>query len=200
MQAKGKTRGKPIKFKKVLNVSEEVWREIMRMKIEGGYRTVDDVLRDLLGLASLQRTAYYAETRDTKRAGLTLSVLPSRKVVEESEALRQELRGGGVAAPRKVVEESERKKSVERLPYEAKVYINNQVLIPAELVRALGLQNARVACITLEYKGVEIVFNAELLRTRHTDSRQFTIPMSIREKYGIAPGAGVKVKKIEVIS
>jgi hypothetical protein len=67
-------------------------------------------------------------------------------------------------------------------------------------VRALGLQNARVACITLEYKGVEIVFNAELLRTRHTDSRQFTIPMSIREKYGIAPGAGVKVKKIEVIS
>jgi bifunctional DNA-binding transcriptional regulator/antitoxin component of YhaV-PrlF toxin-antitoxin module len=177
MQAKGKTRGKPIKFKKVLNVSEEVWREIMRMKIEGGYRTVDDVLRDLLGLASLQRTAYYTETRDTKRASLTLSVPPSRKVVEESE----------------------RKKSVERLPYEVKVYINNQVLIPAELVRALGLQDARVARITLEYNGVEIVFNAELLRTRHTDSRQFTIPMSIREKYGIAPGAWVKVKKIEAI-
>jgi hypothetical protein len=49
------------------------------MKIEGGYRTVDDVLRDLLGLASLQRTAYYAETRDTKRASLTLSVPPPEK-------------------------------------------------------------------------------------------------------------------------
>jgi bifunctional DNA-binding transcriptional regulator/antitoxin component of YhaV-PrlF toxin-antitoxin module len=83
--------------------------------------------------------------------------------------------------------------------YEAKVYINNQVLIPAEMVRALRLQNARIACITLEYKGAEIVFNAELLRTRHTDSRQFTIPKSVRDKYGIAPGAWVKVKKIEAV-
>jgi len=38
-----------------------------------------------------------------------------------------------------------------------------------------------------------------LLRTRHTDSRQFTIPKSAREKYGILPGATVKVKKIEAI-
>jgi len=56
-----------------------------------------------------------------------------------------------------------------------------------------------VACITLEYKGVEIVFNAELLKTRRTDARLFTIPISIREKYGIAPGARVKVKKIETV-
>ena len=175
VQAKGKAEGKTLKFKKVLNVSEEVWKEIMRRKIEGGYRTVDDVLKDLLGLTSLQRTASYTETRGTKRASLTLSVPPSRKAAEESE----------------------RKKSVERLPYEAEVYINNQVPIPAKVVRALGLQNARIAYITLEYKGAEIVFNAELLRTRHTVSRQFTIPKSVRDKYGIAPGAWVKVKKIE---
>ena len=56
-----------------------------------------------------------------------------------------------------------------------------------------------MACITLEYKGVEIVFNAELLKTRRTDARLFTIPISIREKYGIAPGARVKVKKIETV-
>jgi len=67
------------------------------------------------------------------------------------------------------------------------------------VVRALRLQNARIACITLEYKGVEIMFNAELLRTRHTVSRQFTIPKSVRDKYGIAPGAWVKVKKIEAV-
>jgi bifunctional DNA-binding transcriptional regulator/antitoxin component of YhaV-PrlF toxin-antitoxin module len=176
VQAKGKAEGKTLKFKKVLNVSEEVWKEIMRRKIEGGYRTVDDVLKDLLGLASLQRTASYTETRGTKRASLTLSVPPS-----------------------KAAEESERKKSVEQLPYEAEVYINNQVPIPAKVVRTLRLQNARIACITLEYKGVEIVFNAELLRTRHTVSRQFTIPKSVRDKYGIAPGAWVKVKKIEAV-
>jgi hypothetical protein len=50
VQAKGKAEGKTLKFKKVLNVSEEVWKEIMRRKIEGGYRTVDEMLKDLLGL------------------------------------------------------------------------------------------------------------------------------------------------------
>lgn len=80
------------------------------------------------------------------------------------------------------------------------MYLNNQVLIPAKVVRVLRLRRARVACITLEYNGAEIVFDAALLRARHTDARQFTIPMSIGEKYGIAPGARVKVKKIEVIS
>jgi len=51
-------------------------------------------------------------------------------------------------------------------------------------VRALRLRRARVACITLEYIGVEIVFNAALLRARRTDARLFTIPMSIRGSTG----------------
>jgi len=79
------------------------------------------------------------------------------------------------------------------------VYLNNQVLIPASLVRALGLQEARYARITLEYSGEELTIDAELIRTHHTNSRQFTIPKSAREKYGILPGATVKVKKIEAI-
>jgi len=85
------------------------------------------------------------------------------------------------------------------LPYEAKVYINNQVLIPASVVKALNLRDARKARITLEHGGVEFVVEAKLLRTRHTDSRQFTIPKGIRDKYGILPGAVVKVKKIEPV-
>ncbi|RLF06647.1 MAG: AbrB/MazE/SpoVT family DNA-binding domain-containing protein [Thermoprotei archaeon] len=83
------------------------------------------------------------------------------------------------------------------LPYEVRVYLNNQVLIPASLVRALGLRNARAVRVTLEYGGEEFSLEARLLRTRYTDSRQFTIPRSIREKYGVFPGAVVKVKKIE---
>jgi bifunctional DNA-binding transcriptional regulator/antitoxin component of YhaV-PrlF toxin-antitoxin module len=92
-----------------------------------------------------------------------------------------------------------RSESASVLPYEAKVYLNNQVLIPASLVRALGLQEARYARITLEYSGEELTIDAELIRTHHTDSRQFTIPKSARERYGILPGATVKVKKIEAI-
>lgn len=92
-----------------------------------------------------------------------------------------------------------RSKSAEEIPYEAKVYLNNQVLIPANLVRALGLQEARGARITLEYGEKELTIDVRLLRTRHTDSRQFTIPKSVREKYGILPGTTVKVKKIEAV-
>ncbi len=92
-----------------------------------------------------------------------------------------------------------RSKSVKGVPYEAKVYLNNQVLIPASLVRALGLQEARVARITLEYEGQELTIDVRLLKTRHTDSRQFTIPKSARDKYGILPGAVVKVIKIEAV-
>lgn len=177
MQTKGKTGENPLKFKKVLYVSEEVWKELMRRKIESGYRTVDEVLRDLLSLPPPTRAVPRAETGSAERFRLAPSLPPSRKVTAESE----------------------HQKGMGALPYVAEVYINNQVLIPAELVRTLGLQNARIACIMLEYKSVDITFNAELLKTRHTDSRQFTIPKSIRDKYGITPGAKVKVKKIEAI-
>lgn len=84
-----------------------------------------------------------------------------------------------------------------KIPYETKVYLNNQVLIPASLVRALGLQDARAARVTLEYKDQEISIDVKLLKTRHTDSRQFTIPKSSREKYGILPGSLIKIKRIE---
>jgi len=83
------------------------------------------------------------------------------------------------------------------LPYEAKVYINNQVLIPASVVKALNLREARRARITLEHAGAELVVEVKLLRTRHTDSRQFTIPRAAREKHGIVPGSIVKVISIE---
>jgi hypothetical protein len=53
-QVSVKPREKPWKFKKVLNVSEDVWRELMRRKIDGGYKTVDAVLRDLLGLPQVE--------------------------------------------------------------------------------------------------------------------------------------------------
>lgn len=86
------------------------------------------------------------------------------------------------------------------LPYEAYVYLNNQVLIPASLVRLLKLQEARSALITIEYEGVEFELRVKLLKTRRTDSRQFTIPREVREKYGITPGSRIKVKKIEAIT
>lgn len=84
------------------------------------------------------------------------------------------------------------------LPYEIKVYLNNQVLLPAQLVRNLGFQNAEYAKITLEYKGNTIILDrVKLLRTRHTDSRQFTIPKNVREKFNIKPGDTIKVVSIE---
>ncbi|MCS7104452.1 MAG: AbrB/MazE/SpoVT family DNA-binding domain-containing protein [Thermofilaceae archaeon] len=88
-------------------------------------------------------------------------------------------------------------REIEGLPYETKVYLNNQVLIPANLVKTLNLRDARDARITLEYGGKELSINVKLLRTRHTDSRQFTIPKSLRDECGITPGSIVKVKKIE---
>ncbi|GEM_PF-222615 len=83
------------------------------------------------------------------------------------------------------------------LPYKVKVYINNQVLIPAKLVRSLGITNWKYADIVIRYGNNTIVIkNAKLLRTRHTDSRQFTIPKEIREKYGIKPGDEIEVLEI----
>jgi bifunctional DNA-binding transcriptional regulator/antitoxin component of YhaV-PrlF toxin-antitoxin module len=74
------------------------------------------------------------------------------------------------------------------LPYMMRIYINNQVLIPANLVRSLGLDRVRYADIIMEYNGQKIELgNVRLLKTRHTDSRQFTIPREVRERYGIKP-------------
>ena len=77
---------------------------------------------------------------------------------------------------------------IDDLPYTIKVYINNQVLVPANLVRSLGLDKVKYVDVVMEYNGYKIeINNVRLLRTRHTSSRQFTIPREVREKFGIRP-------------
>ncbi|HDI74755.1 MAG: AbrB/MazE/SpoVT family DNA-binding domain-containing protein [Thermoprotei archaeon] len=86
---------------------------------------------------------------------------------------------------------------VRSLPYKAKVYVNNQVLIPASLIRALNLRDIKYAEVTFRYKNQIITIKATLLRTRNTDSRQFTIYKAIREKYGIRPGDDIEIIAIK---
>ena len=81
------------------------------------------------------------------------------------------------------------------LPYRARVYINGQVLLPASLVRVLGIEWARYADITIRHGGSVITLSGVLLlRTKHTASRQFTIPRRVRDKYGIKP-----LNEVEII-
>lgn len=90
--------------------------------------------------------------------------------------------------------------NITQLPYRVRVYVNNQVLVPAQLVRALGLTTAKYVKVVLRKVSSNTVFEipcAKLLRTRHTDSRQFTIPKDLREKYGIRPGDEVEVLEIQ---
>ncbi len=87
---------------------------------------------------------------------------------------------------------------VTKLPYRVRVYLNNQVLIPANLVRVLGISGLKYVVITILYNGVSItVKGVKLLRTRHTDSRQFTIPRKVRETYGIRPGDEIEIMDIK---
>lgn len=86
--------------------------------------------------------------------------------------------------------------NIERLPYRIKVYSNNQVLIPAKLIRRLGAQDAKEADVVLKIGENSIRIHVRLLRTKHTDSRQFTIPKNIREKYKILPGEEVEIVEI----
>jgi len=89
---------------------------------------------------------------------------------------------------------------VTALPYKATVYINGQVLIPATLVRRLKLWGASYAQITLSYKGKRITINkAKLLRTKHTYSRQFTLPKRVRRESGIRPGDVLEILDIKAI-
>lgn len=86
------------------------------------------------------------------------------------------------------------------LPYEAKVYLNNQVLVPAQLVRSLRIQGATYAKIVMKIKDKEVVLDkVKLLRTRHTDSRQFTIPKSVRDRFEVKPGDKIQILSIEAI-
>lgn len=87
---------------------------------------------------------------------------------------------------------------ITELPYKIRVYSNYQVLIPASLVRTLNIANLRYADITIRFNGQLIqIKGARLLRTRHTDSRQFTIPKEVREAHGIRQGDVVEVVSIK---
>lgn len=90
---------------------------------------------------------------------------------------------------------------VAKLPYKARVYINNQVLVPAYLVKTLGIENVRYADITIGFNGFTITLEkVKLLRPKSTASRQFTIPKSIRERYGVRPFDEVVVLDIKPIT
>ncbi|GGP20226.1 hypothetical protein GCM10007981_07440 [Thermocladium modestius] len=86
---------------------------------------------------------------------------------------------------------------VDGLPYGARVYINNQVLLPASLVRLLNMVHVRYVDMVVQHKGDKIELRGvKLLKTRHTDSRQFTIPKEIRDKFGIRPGDKIVIVEI----
>jgi hypothetical protein len=90
---------------------------------------------------------------------------------------------------------------VAKLPYKARVYINNQVLVPAYLVKALGIEGVRYADITIEFNGFTIALEkVKLLRPKDTASRQFTIPKPIRERYGVGPFDEVVVLDIKPVT
>jgi bifunctional DNA-binding transcriptional regulator/antitoxin component of YhaV-PrlF toxin-antitoxin module len=91
-----------------------------------------------------------------------------------------------------------RPKPVNGLPFRTRVYINNQVLLPASLIKALGIEGAMYADVVIKYgdKVIE-VRNAKLLRTRHTSARQFTIPREVREKYGVGPLDEVEIVQVK---
>lgn len=87
---------------------------------------------------------------------------------------------------------------VTSLPYRARVYINNQVLLPASLVRALEIRDHAYVRITFVFKGKSITLGrVKLLRTRNTDSRQFTIPKAVRVSAGVEPGDIVEIVDVE---
>ncbi len=85
---------------------------------------------------------------------------------------------------------------IESLPYRIRVYSNNQVLIPAKLIRRLGIQDVKEAYVVFKFRENSIKIHVRLLRTKYTDSRQFTIPKDIREKYNILPGDEVEIIEI----
>ena len=90
-----------------------------------------------------------------------------------------------------------RPKPVGGLPYRTKVYINNQVLLPANLVRALGIEGAEYADVIIRFNGKLIeIRNVKLLRTKRTVSRQFTIPREVREEYGVGPLDEVEIVQV----
>ncbi|GAB6948179.1 hypothetical protein JCM16161A_23090 [Vulcanisaeta sp. JCM 16161] len=94
-----------------------------------------------------------------------------------------------------------RPKPISGLPYKIRVYVNGQVLIPANVVRSLGIEWARYASIVIRHgeKLIELR-RVLLLRTRNTASRQFTIPRGIRVLLGIRPLDEVEIIQIRPLN
>ncbi|ADY02150.1 hypothetical protein VMUT_1949 [Vulcanisaeta moutnovskia 768-28] len=92
-------------------------------------------------------------------------------------------------------------KPINGLPYRIRVYINGQVLIPASVVRLLGIEWARYARVIIRHSGRVIELRRVLLlKTRNTASRQFTIPRSVRLLFNIRPLDEVEVLSISPLS
>ena len=87
------------------------------------------------------------------------------------------------------------------LPYEARVYLNNQVLVPAGVVRRLGIGDATHANVLISVNGtLYFLEGVRLLRSRFSGaSRWFTIPKPVRDKLGIRPFDTVRVLCIQPI-
>lgn len=87
---------------------------------------------------------------------------------------------------------------IDGLPYRTRVYINNQVLIPSELVKLLGIERSLFANVVIRHEGRVISINGvKLLHNRRATSRQFTIPREVRETYGIKPLDEIEIVSIE---
>ena len=90
------------------------------------------------------------------------------------------------------------RKTVSGLPYRTRVYLNNQVLLPASLVRALGIEGADYADVIIRFNDKLIeIRDAKLLRNRRAVSRQFTIPREVREEYGVGPLDEVEIVQVK---
>ncbi|ADY01843.1 hypothetical protein VMUT_1639 [Vulcanisaeta moutnovskia 768-28] len=87
---------------------------------------------------------------------------------------------------------------VNGLPYRTRVYINNQVLIPSNLVKLLGIEKSLFANVVIRHEGRIInISRVKLLRNRRATSRQFTIPREVREAYGVKPLDEIEIVNIE---
>jgi hypothetical protein len=91
-----------------------------------------------------------------------------------------------------------RSKPVNGLPYRTRVYLNNQVLLPASLIKTLGIEDADYADVIIRFNGKLIeIRGVKLLRNRRAVSRQFTIPREVREKYGVGPLDEVEIVQVK---
>ncbi|GAB6948175.1 hypothetical protein JCM16161A_23050 [Vulcanisaeta sp. JCM 16161] len=82
-----------------------------------------------------------------------------------------------------------------------RVYINNQVLLPAGVVRCLGLGGVDFVDVVIEFDGWHVeARGVRLLKPARGRglSRQFTIPRHVREEFGIEPLSQIEIEIISV--